>query len=184
VSTDPDLKPACVPQAPGNPTADTYRDFMESGGVVVAAGSASGIGTALDLPIKDFLVTKAPGEADRHVSNTDFYVPGSILSAAVNTHSIATAGMPDHVDLFYDNDQVYSLDPSAAASGVTPIVWFDTPTPLRSGWAWGQNYLDGGTIGVEAAIGSGKLFMFTPDITFRAQPYETFKLLFNSIYAK
>ena len=31
-----------------------------------------------------------------------------------------------------------------ALKGVKPVAWFDNPAPLKSGWAWGQNYLDGG----------------------------------------
>ena len=184
VSTDPDLAPACVPASGGTPTAATYRKFLESGGIVIASGSASGVGAAIGLPMKDYLVSRAPGEADKHLASDDYFVPGSILRAAVDTKSIATAGMPDHVDIFYKNDPVYRLLPDAAAKGVKPVAWFDTDKPLRSGWAWGQNYLEGGTIGAEASVGSGKLFMFSPDITFRGQPHESFKFLFNSIYSK
>jgi hypothetical protein len=183
-SNDPDLAPACVPQGGGNPTTDTYRRFLESGGVIVANGSASNVGMALGLPMKDYLVSRAPGEADKHLTSDDYYVPGSILRAAVDQRSIATAGMPDHIDIFYKNDPVFRLLPDAAAKNVKPVAWFDTDKPLRSGWAWGQNYLEGGTVGVEAAVGSGKLFMFSPDITFRGQPHESFKFLFNSIYSK
>jgi hypothetical protein len=35
---------------------------------------------------------------------------------------------------------------------------------------------------VEAAVGKGRLFLFAPEITFRAQPHGTFKFLFNGIY--
>jgi hypothetical protein len=92
--------------------------------------------------------------------------------------------MPDHIDIFFKNDPVYQLGPDAGMKGVKPVMWFDTDKPLRSGWAWGQNYLNGGTVAAEATVGSGKLFMFSPDITFRGQPHESFKFLFNSIYAK
>jgi hypothetical protein len=34
----------------------------------------------------------------------------------------------------------------------------------------------------EARVGKGKLFLFGPEITFRAQPHGTFKFLFNGIY--
>ena len=43
-----------------------------------------------------------------------------------------------------------SSAPDAAAAGVRAIAWFDSPTPLRSGWAWGQKYLEGGVVAVEA----------------------------------
>jgi hypothetical protein len=35
---------------------------------------------------------------------------------------------------------------------------------------------------IEAAVGRGKLFLFGPEITFRAQPHGTFKFLFNGIH--
>ena len=31
-------------------------------------------------------------------------------------------------------------------------MWFDSASPLRSGWAWGQNYLEGGTTAFEATF--------------------------------
>ena len=37
-------------------------------------------------------------------------------------------------------------------------------------------------LGSEAQVGKGRLFIFGPEITFRAQPHGTFKLLFNGIY--
>ena len=33
----------------------------------------------------------------------------------------------------------------------------------------------------EARVGRGTLFLFGPEITFRAQPHGTFKFLFNAI---
>ncbi len=35
---------------------------------------------------------------------------------------------------------------------------------------------------VDAAVGKGHVYLFGPEITFRAQPHGTFKLLFNGIY--
>src|SRR5258708_3349421 len=131
-SSDPDLAPACVPGPGGNPTPATYRKFLESGGVVVANGSASALGMALGLPLKDYLVSRAPGEADKHLAGEDYFVPGSILRAAIDQRSIATAGMPDHIDIFYKNDPVYRLLADAGLEHVKPIAWFDTDQPLRS----------------------------------------------------
>jgi hypothetical protein len=62
------------------------------------------------------------------------------------------------------------------------VAWFDSPTPLRSGWAWGQSYLDKGVIAVDAKVGTGRVFLFGPEILMRAQPRGTFKFLFNAIY--
>jgi hypothetical protein len=66
--------------------------------------------------------------------------------------------------------------------GVRPVAWFDTPTPLRSGWAYGQGYLEGGVEAIDASVGKGKLYLFGPEITFRGQPHGTFKFLFNALH--
>jgi hypothetical protein len=76
---------------------------------------------------------------------------------------------------------VMRLDPDAELKGVRPIAWLENGTPLRSGWAWGQNYLDGGVAMAEAKYGQGTVYLYGPEITFRAQPAATFKLLFNAI---
>jgi hypothetical protein len=98
-----------------------------------------------------------------------------------NTAPIAH-GVADHVDVFFDNSPVFSLGPEAMRKGLRPVAWFDTPAPLRSGWAFGQGYLNDGVEIVQATVGKGNLFMFAPEITFRAQPHGTFKFLFNGLY--
>ena len=70
----------------------------------------------------------------------------------------------------------------AALKGVRAVAWFDSDKPLRSGWAWGQSYLEGAVAIAEAKVGRGHLYLFGPEITFRAQPHGTFKFLFNGIY--
>jgi hypothetical protein len=94
----------------------------------------------------------------------------------------ANRGMPAEADVYFDTDPVFKLAPEAVAKGVRPLAWFPTATPLRSGWAWGQNYLRDGVAAFEAHVGAGRLLAFGPEITFRAQTHATFKLLFNALY--
>ena len=61
------------------------------------------------------------------------------------------------------------------------MAWFDSKTPLRSGWAWGQEHLDGGIAIIDAKVGEGRLVLFGPQILFRGQPHGTFKFVFNGI---
>jgi hypothetical protein len=110
------------------------------------------------------------------------YVPGSLLSAKVDTAHAIGQGMTDHVDVFFDDSPVFKLSPNA--SNVRTIAWFDSKTPLRSGWAWGQSYLENGIVAAEARLGSGKVLLFGPEILQRAQPHGTFKFLFNGIYSR
>ncbi len=91
--------------------------------------------------------------------------------------------MTERTDVFFDNSPVFQAGAEgAAAAGVRSIAWFDGPTPLRSGWAWGQKYLEGGVVAIEARIGKGRVVLFGPEILQRAQPHGTFKFLFNAIY--
>ena len=117
--------------------------------------------------------TPLPGEK--------FYVPGSILEVAYDTATTATRGQEARGPVFFDNSPVMRLGPDAALKGVKALAWYDNPAPLKSGWAWGQNYLEGGVAMAEGKYGQGTVYMFGPEITFRAQPAATFKLLFNSI---
>ena len=74
--------------------------------------------------------------------------------------------------------------PDAAARGTRAIAWFDSPAPLRSGWAWGQHYLEHGAVGIESRVGRGRVVLFGAEILQRAQPHATFRFLFNSIFSK
>ena len=89
--------------------------------------------------------------------------------------------MPEYATVMFDNSPVFGLLPAAAGAGVTRVGWFDSPDPLVSGWAWGQEHLDGGTAIMDVKLGQGRMFLFGPLIKERAQPHGTFKLLFNGV---
>ena len=69
----------------------------------------------------------------------------------------------------------------ADAKGLHRVAWYESKQLLHSGWAWGQEHLQGGTAIAQAQVGKGTLVLFGPEILFRAQPHGTFKLLFNGI---
>jgi hypothetical protein len=161
-------------------TLPQLKRFAEEGGVLVAFGGSATLGHQLGLPIGDHLVEMTP-RGERALPRDKFYVPGSVLRVAVdNTHPVAW-GMEREVDVMYDNSPVLRLEPAASRAGVRPAAWFASAAPLRSGWAWGQHYLEGGTVAAGAPLGKGSVYLFGPEITFRAQPHGTFKFLFNSL---
>ena len=90
--------------------------------------------------------------------------------------------MNDQVDVFYDNSPVFRMEPTAAIKKTNAVGWFSGDV-LQSGWAWGQQYLEGGTVFAEATVGEGKVFLLGPEVNFRDQPHGTFKLLFNGLYS-
>ena len=164
-------------------TLPQLKQFMEAGGIVVAVGTSANIGMQLGLPMTNALVEKNASGADRDLSGDKYYVPGSVLRVQVDTTKEISQGLPRDLDVFFDNSPAFRLGADAAAKGLRPLAIFPNATPLRSGWAWGQAYLDGTVEAAEATIGRGKLYMFAPEITFRGQPHGTFKWLFNGIYS-
>jgi len=164
-------------------TVPQLRQFLEAGGTIVAVGSSSSLGMHMGLPMSDAITERAADGTMRALGADKFYVPGSILRVRVDTTQLAGYGMPGEVDVVYDNSPTFRLDDDAAARGVQPLAWFTSTTPLRSGWAWGQSYLNGTVAAAQATVGKGTLLMFGPEITFRAQPHGTFKWLFNGIHA-
>ena len=169
----------------GSVTADKtvpqLKAFLEAGGAILTIGTSTNLGYHAGLPMANALMEKV-GETERALPRDKFYVPGSILRVQIDNTNPLAYGMPDKVDVFFDNSPVFRLKPEAALRGVKPVAWFDSDKPLRSGWAWGQKYLQDGVAVVEAPVGKGKLFLFGPEIAFRAQPHGTFKFLFNGIY--
>jgi len=158
------------------------KAFMEAGGNIVALGSSTNLAYHLGLPVHNELVEKNSNGQERPLSGTKYYIPGSILRANIDPAQPAAWGMDTEADVNFDNSPVFKLDANAAEKGVKPIAWFTTDKPLRSGWAWGQAYLKDGVAGFVAPVGTGKLYAFGPDITFRGQSHGTFKLLFNQLY--
>ena len=53
---------------------------------------------------------------------------------------------------------------------------------MRSGWAWGQQYLDQAVSIIEAQVGKGHVVLFGNEVNWRGQPHGTFKLLFNGVF--
>ncbi|GAB4017785.1 M14 family metallopeptidase [Spirosoma koreense] len=159
------------------------KAFLEAGGNVVTIGSSTNLAYHLGLPVKNALVEMTASGQERPLPGEKYYIPGSVLRVALDSTQHATWGMANQTDVYFDASPVFKLAPEAIAKGtVVPLAWFDTAKPLRSGWAWGQSYLQDGVAAFMAPVGSGKLYAFGPEITFRAQAQGTFKLLFNQLY--
>jgi hypothetical protein len=160
------------------------KKFMEDGGNVVAVGASTSLAYDLGLPVTNALMEKLPDGRERQLTGEKYYIPGSILEAHLDATHPANWGMGESANMVFNNSPVFNLAPDALLQGVRPLAWFGTHSPLVSGWAWGESYLKNGVVAFEAPIGKGKLYAFGPEITFRAQAHNTFKLLFNQLYVK
>jgi hypothetical protein len=163
-------------------TVPQLRRFLEAGGTVLSVGTSTNIAYHAGLPIVNALTEKLADGTERPLPREKLFIPGSILKVRVDNTNPLAYGVSDKLDVFFDNSPVFRMRPESALAGVKPVAWFDTDKPLKSGWAWGQKYLQDGVAVIDAPVGKGRLLLFGPEITFRAQPHGTFKFLFNGIY--
>jgi len=150
-------------------TIPEIKRFVEAGGEAITIGSSTSMASLMGVPVQNSLTGLGPEK---------FYIPGSLLKAKVDNTNPLAYGMPDQVDIFFDNSPAFKLGTGA----VTPVAKYEGKEVLDSGWAWGQQYLDGGVAIADAPLGEGKVVLFGPEVVFRAQPHGTFKFLFNAIY--
>ena len=162
-------------------TVPELKKFVDNGGTIVTIGSSTALGYHLGLPIRNALVETVNG-VTRELPREKYYVPGSILEARIDNTQPLAFGMDSRALVFYDESPAFRLQPEAVAKGVTPIAWYDSATPLRSGWAWGQQYLDQAVSIVESPVGKGHVVLFGNEVLWRAQPHGTFRMFFNSLY--
>jgi len=162
-------------------TVPELRKFVEAGGTLLTIGSSTNIAHHFALPVRSALTERMNG-TEAPLPPEKFYVPGSLLEARVdNTHPLAY-GVTDPVNIFFDSSEAFRLLPDAGLKGVKAVAWIGSPAPLKSGWAWGQHYLDQAVEIIEAPLGKGRVVLFGPEVLWRAQPHGTFKFLFNGIY--
>lgn len=152
--------------------------FVRGGGTLVAIGSSGRFVDLLPIPLKPALARQVDGELKALDTNA-FYIPGSILRARVDNRRPLGYGLPDEVDVFFNQSQTFI--PSPGAAGYGNVAWFQGRDLLRSGWAVGEEKLAGTIAVADVSLDRGKVFLMAPEVTQRAQSYGTFKFLFNGL---
>jgi hypothetical protein len=159
-------------------TVPELKKFVEAGGTLLAIGTSTALAKELGIAVENHLVAKDADGNVKPLGRDKFYVPPSVLRAKVDPAHPLAWGMGDEVDLMFANSPTFKLP---AESKAERVVWFAGKAPLRSGWAFGQEYLDGGVGVIDATVGKGRVVLYGPQVLYRAQPHATFKLVFNAI---
>jgi hypothetical protein len=176
---DPETIPEEYRDRLGQVTVETtiprIREFLEAGGTVIALEGSTSLATHLGLPVRDYL-TDADGTS---LSSEEFFVPGSLLEVRLQGTSPVLHGVRDPLIVNFARSPVFGMDENG--EGIHPLGTYEDEAPLRSGWAWGQEHLQGGMAFLEANVGEGTLLLFGPQVTYRGQTHATFPLVFNGI---
>ena len=160
-------------------TIPAVLDFVRGGGTVIAVGTSTRLAQHAELPLTSHLVTPE----GRPYWTDEFFVPGSLLDIELEAGNPALHGLGDRLTVMFTESPVLRLPEDGCSScGDVRVLARYGPSPLRSGWAWGQEKLAGGIALAEARLGGGTIFLFTPEMTFRGQAHASFPVLFNAIY--
>jgi hypothetical protein len=143
------------------------KAFVEGGGTLVALDSATAYAIeALGLKVKDALAG---------VTAKDFYCPGSILGASVDTRRPLAHGLPETLPVWFEGSPAFE-----AEAGV--LARYESSDPLLSGWLLGGERLRGKASLVEAALGKGRVVLFGFRPQYRAQSRVSYGALLNALY--
>ena len=150
--------------------AANLKSFAEQGGTLVFLNrSANYAVDRLHLDVKN-VVAGLPSR--------DFYSPGSLLNAIVDTHSPLAHGMPENIAIWSEESPAWDVP---AGSQDKVIVRYQDDHVLASGWLLGESYIRNRAALVEVPIGQGRAVLFGFRPQYRAQSYQAFKLFFNSL---
>ncbi len=162
--------------------------YVKQGGTLITFDQASDF--AIDqfgLPIVN--VTK-------NLSDKQFFIPGSLIRAKVDTEKSLAYGMQAEVAASFSRSRAFKIKkPSymgeggkeniqrAPAPKAEIIVKFADKDLLMSGWAQGEDkYLKGKVAMIDVPHGAGNVVLFSFRPQFRGQPRGTYKLIFNAIF--
>jgi hypothetical protein len=152
--------------------SDALRQFVLEGGTLVTLNEASRFAVqALLLPVRNVLES---------VPDEDFYAPGSIFRAELDTaHPVARGLAPETAAWFQGGPAFDVLD-----SSVVRVIgrWPDDPERLLlSGWVLHPERVAGKANLLEVRQGSGRVILFGFRPQYRGQSLATYPLLFNSL---
>ncbi|MDT8402203.1 MAG: M14 family metallopeptidase, partial [Bacteroidales bacterium] len=104
--------------------------FLKEGGTIITIGSSTNLAYHANLPLSNHIVN---GKGEQ-LGRNEYFIPSSILQVRFNNSLPVAWGMKERVDIFFSNSPVFRLKPDADKMGLRPVAWFDSDTPLRSGW--------------------------------------------------
>ncbi len=108
------------------------------------------------------------------VSNRDFYSPGSLLNVSLDTRHPLALGLPGEITIWSEGSPAWEADP------VQTVARYPETKLLASGWLLGETYLANRSALLDIPMGKGRVILFGMRPQYRAQSYQTFKLLFNA----
>jgi len=162
----PNAMPAEYTGGVGTKGADALKEFANSGGTLVFLNDATNYAVTR-LGVQAKVVTPTG-------NSNEFYSPGSLLNARIDTKSPLAYGVPADTTIWSEHSPAWDTE--------LPVVARYTDSKvLASGWLVGEKVIAGKAAVIDAPMGSGHVILFGMRPQYRAQSYLTFKMFFNSL---
>jgi len=150
----------------GDKGAAALLEFAEAGGTLIFLNRSCDYATQrLGVRAKNVL---------RGVSNRDFYCPGSLLNAQLDTSHPLAYGLPADITIWAEGSPAWATEEIS-------VVSYPEKNLLASGWLLGEKLIARHTALVEMRTGRGRILLFGMRPQYRGQSYLTMKLLFNAL---
>jgi hypothetical protein len=159
--------------------ADALKEFANAGGTLVFLNGATEYAISR-LGVAAKTVTPRTGGRggevpDRPVSGSDqFYSPGSLLNARIDTKSPLAYGVPAEIAIWSEQSPAWDTQ-------LPVVARYPDSGVLASGWLVGEKTIAGKAALIDAPMGSGHVVLFGMRPQYRAQSYLTFKMFFNAL---
>ena len=149
----------------GTQGAANLKRFTEEGGIVIFMNHSTDYAVQLGVEAKNVL---------RGLPNREFYSPGSLLYATLDKSSPLAYGLPQTIPIWAEASPAWDTQ-----TGV--VARYPTSGVLASGWLLGEKHVAGKAALLDLPVGKGRAILFGMRPQYRAQSYQTMKLLFNAI---
>ncbi|HEX4749142.1 MAG TPA: hypothetical protein VH302_06325, partial [Bryobacteraceae bacterium] len=106
----------------------------------------------------------------------EFYSPGSLLNVKLDLSNPLTRGLPENITIWSEQSPAFTTSQDSVAT-------YPASDILASGWLLGPKMIASKTAIVDAKVGEGHVVLYGMRPQYRAQSYQSFKLLFNGLIA-
>ncbi|OLE51271.1 MAG: hypothetical protein AUG51_23880 [Acidobacteria bacterium 13_1_20CM_3_53_8] len=154
----------------GDAGVENLRKFVEEGGTLICFDAST------ELAIKRFNLGLR--NVLEGVKSSDFYCPGSILRASVDTSNPIARGLSHDADVYFINSSAFEV---TDARSVHVVARYADDNVLRSGWLLGERRIAGKVAMAEVQLGRGRIILFAFRPQHRGQTWGTFPFIFNVI---
>jgi hypothetical protein len=160
----------------GTEGGEKLKKWVQDGGTLVALdASASYAIRLLGLPVRNVL-DKVP--------EADFHCPGSMLRIRLDPEHPLSWGLRPEEAAYFADSPAFQTNPPDSRIGRRVVASYpeDGEEILVSGYLKGADRLENRAAVVELTVGKGRVVLIGFRAQHRAQPYRTFKLLWNALY--